>query len=595
MKNNFLAVVITTLFFMSCSAPDKQKTAESKSQNLDSLVQTFHEERLKLSPLDATSAGDMRYNHLLPNTISADYRNQMTAFYIKFLNRLKTYKREVLSENDQINYDVLLWECTMALQGDKYKTYLMPLNQFYSMPLTIGQLASGSSYQPFKTVKDYNDWLQRLNAYTIWCDTAIANMKTGIKAGYTLPKALTLKTIAQIAALCNGPVEKHLFYSPIVNFPAGFSEDDKKTITESYAKIIETKIIPAHKALHTFLEKEYLPACRTSAGISEIPDGKAYYNYLIKLYTTTDLTADEIFAIGKKEVERITNEMLKVKEQVGFKGDLKAFFELLRTKKELTPFTKPEQVIDNFYAIHQKMKPNLEKLFKQTPKTPFEIKRTETFREATASAEYNQGSMDGTRPGVFYVPVPNVREYNVLSDEDLFLHEAIPGHHYQISLQQENKDLPEFRRLLGYSAYAEGWALYTESLGKELGLYTDPYQYFGMLSAEMHRSIRLVVDAGMHTQGWTREQAIQYSKDHEAETEAGIIAEIERYMAIPGQALSYKIGQLKIRELRAKAEKELGNKFDIAEFHHQLLNAGSIPLKVLEDKIVKWIAEEKLK
>jgi uncharacterized protein (DUF885 family) len=343
----------------------------------------------------------------------------------------------------------------------------------------------------------------------------------------------------------------------------------------------------------TFLQNEYLPACRASSGISAIPAGKEYYNYLIKQHTTTNLTADEIFKIGQNEVERISNEMIKVKEQVGFKGDLKSFFNELRTKKELTPFTKPEQVISNFEAIHQKMKPNLEKLFSQTPKTPFEIRRTEAFREASASAEYNAGSIDGTRPGIFYVPIPNVKEYNVLSDEDLFLHEAIPGHHYQISLQQENTNLAEFRKLIGYSAYAEGWALYTESLGKELGLYTDPYQYFGMLSAEMHRSIRLVVDAGMHTQGWTREQAIAYSKEHEAETEASIIAEIERYMAIPGQALSYKIGQLKILKLRAKAEKELGAKFKIAEFHDQILNSGNIPLKVLEDKIDKWIVLEK--
>jgi uncharacterized protein (DUF885 family) len=235
------------------------------------------------------------------------------------------------------------------------------------------------------------------------------------------------------------------------------------------------------------------------------------------------------------------------------------------------------------------MKPNLAKLFDKTPKTPFEVKRTEAFREASASAEYNPGSQDGTRPGVFYVPIPDVKTYNVLSDEDLFLHEAIPGHHYQISLQMENTALPEFRRILGYSSYAEGWALYTESLGKELGLYTDPYQYFGMLSAEMHRAIRLVVDAGMHTQGWTREQAIQYSKDHEAETEDGIISEIERYMAIPGQALSYKVGQLKIRELRNKAEKELGDKFNIAQFHNQVLDSGSLPLEVLEGKINRWI------
>jgi uncharacterized protein (DUF885 family) len=285
--------------------------------------------------------------------------------------------------------------------------------------------------------------------------------------------------------------------------------------------------------------------------------------------------------------------METVKEQVGFKGDLKAFFDHLRTRKELMPFKKPEEVIANFNAIYERMKPNLQKLFNKTPKTPFEVRRTEAFREASASAEYFPGSQDGTRPGVFYVPIPDAKKYNVLSDEDLFLHEAIPGHHYQISLQNENAALPEFRKILTYSAYSEGWALYTESLGKELGLYTDPYQYFGMLSAEMHRAIRLVVDAGMHTQGWTREQAIQYSKDHEAETEDGIISEIERYMAIPGQALSYKVGQLKIRELRAKAEQALGDKFNLAEFHDKVLEAGSIPLSVLEEKINRWIESAK--
>jgi uncharacterized protein (DUF885 family) len=593
MKNIFI-VGLTLLFFVcSCSSPNDTKITTTQAVNLDSLVKNYHEERMKLFPLEATAAGDNRYNDLFPNSISQSYRNQLKAFYKKTLDALKKYDRNSLSENDQMNYDVLLWECNIAIEGDQFKSYLMPLNQFSSLPLYVGQLASGSSSQPFKTVKDYQDWLLRLNAYLEWCDTAIANMKVGIAQGYTIPKSLTLKTIPQFADLAKGPAENHLFYSPIKNFPGDFSDADKKSLTDAYKEIISSKIIPVHQKIADFLQKEYLPACRNSAGISDIPTGKDYYNYLVKQYTTTNLTADEIFNIGQSEVERISQEMIKVKEQVGFKGDLMAFFNELRTKKELTPFTKPEQVIENFEAIHQKMKPNLEKLFSQTPKTPFEIRRTEAFREASASAEYNAGSIDGTRPGIFYVPIPNVREYNVLSDEDLFLHEAIPGHHYQISLQQENTNLAEFRKLIGYSAYAEGWALYTESLGKELGLYTDPYQYFGMLSAEMHRSIRLVVDAGIHTQGWTREQAIKYSKEHEAETEAGIIAEIERYMAIPGQALSYKIGQLKILELRAKAEKELGNKFKIAEFHHQILNSGNIPLKVLEDKIDQWIAAQK--
>ncbi|MEO7988592.1 MAG: DUF885 domain-containing protein [Chryseolinea sp.] len=593
MKHSLFILTVLSVVMLSCSSPSKNEAQETQQPSLDSLLNQYHEERLKLSPFDATMAGDNRYNDLLPNTLTADYRKQVSDFYSRYRTRLTAFDRNTLSQDDQMNYDVLLWECDITLEGLKFKDYLTPINQFWGMHLMIGQLASGSSIQPFKTVKDYDNWLSRLNAYVEWSDTAIVNMRKGIAEKYIIPKVLTEKVIPQLASFDHGPVKDHLYYSPVKNFPADFSAEDKTRLTKAYEDIIQSKIIPTHKKLKDFMVKEYLPACRASAGIDAVPNGKEYYAYLIKVFTTTTKSADEIFALGKSEVDRITKEMESVKEQVGFKGDMKAFFNHLRTRKELMPFTKPEQVIANFNAIHEKMKPNLAKLFDKTPKTPFEVKRTEAFREASASAEYNPGSQDGTRAGVFYVPIPDVKKYNVLSDEDLFLHEAIPGHHYQISLQMENTSLPQFRRILNYSSYAEGWALYTESLGKELGLYSDPYQYFGMLSAEMHRAIRLVVDAGMHTQGWTREQAIQYSKDHEAETEDGIISEIERYMAIPGQALSYKVGQLKIRELRAKAEKELGDKFSIAQFHNQVLDSGCIPLNVLEQKINRWIESVK--
>jgi uncharacterized protein (DUF885 family) len=590
MKNVFLFLLGATL--LSCSSP-KPKEETQAAPSIDSLLQQYHEEHIKLSPLEATMAGDNRYNDILPNVLTADYRSQMSALYTKYKDELGKIDRSKLSESDQISYDVLIWECNLAQEGQKFKDYLTPINQFWSGHLFISQLASGASLQPFKTVKDYDNWLSRLDDYLEYCDTAIVNMKKGIAEKYTIPKPLAEKVVPQLAALDHGPVKDHLYYGPIRNLPADFSAEDKARITKAYTEIIETKIIPAHKKLKDFMVKEYIPACRTTSGIDAIPAGKEYYGFLIKQFTTTTKSADEIFALGKSEVDRITKEMETIKEQVGFKGDLKAFFDHLRARKELMPFRKPEEVLANFNAIHERMKPNLQKLFNKTPKTPFEVRRTEAFREASASAEYNPGSQDGTRPGVFYVPIPDVKKYNVLSDEDLFLHEAIPGHHYQISLQNESADLPEFRKILGYSSYSEGWALYTESLGKELGLYTDPYQYFGMLSAEMHRAIRLVVDAGIHTQGWTREQAIQYSKDHEAETEDGIISEIERYMAIPGQALSYKIGQLKIRELRSKAEQELGDKFNIAEFHDKVLESGSIPLNVLEEKINRWIEATK--
>ena len=302
------------------------------------------------------------------------------------------------------------------------------------------------------------------------------------------------------------------------------------------------------------------------------------------------MNADEIHELGLSEVARISKEMDSVKNEIGYKGDLKSFFNSLRNKKELMPFSKPEQVIESFNAINNRIALRIDSLFNLTPKAGFNVRRTEAFREASASAEYVPGSKDGSRAGIFYVPIPDAKSYNVVHDEALFLHEAIPGHHFQLSLQQENTNLPEFLHPESMGVFVEGWALYAESLGKELGIYTDPYQYFGMLSMEMHRAIRLVVDTGLHAKGWTREKAIEYSLDNEAESEESIIAEIERYMATPGQALSYKMGQLKIRELRTKAEKSLGSNFNIKEFHSQILNSGSLPLVLLEEKINNWIA-----
>lgn len=593
MKKIILAACVLAISFQSCKQENTVGQTENENKELKAVLENYYENRLKLYPIDATFAGDERYNNILPNTLGDAYISEIKAFYEKYKKELTKFDSEKLSENDKLSKSILEWECNINLEGLNFREELLPINQFQSFPLTIGQLASGSSAQPFKTIKDYKNWLQRLNAFNDWIVTAEARMREGVAKGYVLPKALTEKVIPQIKDLANADLKNNLFYSPLKNFPKSFSETDKKTLTNDYTKVISEKLIPSLTSLHNYLKTDYLKASRTSTGIAAIPDGEKYYNFLIKRYTTTDLTADQIHQIGLKEVARISAEMEKVKNQVGFKGDLKSFFNYVRDRKELMPFTKPQQVIDNFNAIHEKMKPNLEKLFDLKPKTPFEVKRTEAFREASASAEYNQGSIDGTRPGVFYVPIPDVTKYNIYADEDLFLHEAIPGHHYQISLQQEDTSLPSFRKTIWFNAYGEGWALYTESLGKELGLYQDPYQYFGMLSAEMLRAVRLVVDTGMHTKGWTREQAIQYSIENEAEPLQSIVAEIERYMAIPGQAVSYKIGQLKIRELRSKAEKELGSKFSIKEFHNQVLESGCLPLKILEEKIDVWIKNTK--
>jgi uncharacterized protein (DUF885 family) len=581
-----LAYLTLLLFTFACTSD----RADDSPRDLGKVMTDYNESRLKLNPLDATFQGDSRYNDYLPNFLSVEHREELDGFYTCTANALKTMDRATMSPEDKVSYDVLKWETDINREALTFREDLLPLDQFNGFHLMIGQLASGQSAQPFKTAEDYDNWLGRAADFTKMLDTAMVRLQQGVEQGYVLPASLIAKLQPQLDDMAKEPLEDHLFYGPIRSLPEDITGADRDRLTTGYRNMVQ-EITTKFTELSAFVREDYAPSGRASSGISEIPQGPDYYKHLIKRYTTTSMTADEIHQLGLQEVARLTEEMEKVKTQVGYDGDLKSFFDYVRTKPELSPFDKPEQVIANFNAIHEKMKPQLAKLFDQTPKTSFEVRRTEAFREASASAEYNPGSQDGTRPGVFYVPIPDVENYNIFSDEDLFLHEAIPGHHYQISLTQENENLPDFRRSLWYSAYGEGWALYTESLGKELGLYDDPYQYFGMLSAEMHRAIRLVVDTGLHSKGWSREKAIQYSLDNEAESEASIIAEIERYMAIPGQALSYKIGQLKIRELRAKAELELGDKFDIKAFHNLVLSPGCVPLAVLETMVVEWMAE----
>ncbi len=582
----------TIVFFLTTALLITSCTQQTAHEKLDALMQDYHEQTLKMNPIGATFQGDTRYDDYLPNYLDEEVMASQKGFYTKTLKTLNSIDTGDLNDQDQLSKKVLQWECETTLMGMEFPTELLPINQMWTLQLTMGQMAAGSSAQPFVTVTDYTNWLSRVDDYVAWLKSAKARMKEGIAQDIVLPKSLIRKVVPQLEAMTEPDLDKNIFYMPAKNFPEDFSMADKDSLAVVYADMVTTKIIPAYQELADFMGSTYLEAGRNSSGFDAYSFGEDYYNYAIRLYTTTDMTADEIHQLGLSEVARLRSEMERIKTQVGFKGDLNAFFEHVRTLPKMMPFDNPQQVIDNFNAIHNKMKAKVDALFELQPKTPFEVRRVEAFREKSAAAHYNPGSLDGTRPGVFYVPIPNVKEYNMFSDEDLFLHEAIPGHHFQISLQQEDTSLPEFRKTLRYSAYGEGWALYCESLGTELGLYDDPYQYFGMLSAEMHRAIRLVVDTGIHTKGWTREQAIAYSLANEAEPEYAIISEIERYMANPGQALSYKIGQLKIRELRALAEQTLGDAFDIRVFHRIVLESGCIPLELLEDKINDWIASE---
>jgi uncharacterized protein (DUF885 family) len=560
------------------------------------MFEKYHEESLQLFPLNATYEGDNRYNDLLPVDFSDSYREKQKSFFQGYLDQLTKYDRDKLSETDKLSYDIFKYSMDTYLEGFKFPDNYIPFNQFYALPITMGQLGSGESAQPFKTVKDYDDWIKRVNAFSIWADSSIVYFRKGIAANFVLPKSLVEKIIPQFRSLVtdSAHVKDNLFYSPVKKIPDSFSVADKKRLTDAYTMLVNEQLSPAYKKLADFLQNEYLPKTRTTSGIGSLPDGKAYYEYLVRNQTTTTKTPEEVYTIGLSEVKRIRSIMDSVKNAVGYKGDLPAFFEYMKNDKKFMPYKTAAEVLAAFHTIHETMKPNLEKMFNHVPKTKFEIKQTEAFRAASASAEYNQGSADGTRPGIFYVPILDATKFNTTSGmESLFLHEAIPGHHYQISLQQEDTTLPKFRRFGGQNAYVEGWALYCESLGKELGLFTDPYQYMGALGDEMHRAIRLVVDVAIHTKGMTREEAIKYMMDNEAISEQGATAEIERYMAIPGQALGYKIGALKIRELRTKYEKELGDKFKIASFHDEVLKDGSMPLALLEKKMDEWEKKQK--
>lgn len=563
--------------------------SKKSGQDFAKLTKDYFREKNELDPINATLNGQNEFNDQIAFEMTDSYRKKQAAFFDKYQKELSQYDLGNLSEEEKISYEIIKWETEVGEDLLKTDANLMPVHQFSGTHLMMTQFASGTAAQPFKTEKDYRNFLKRMDGYSVWIDSAIVYMKKGMAKKIVLPKALTEKVIPQFADQITPKLEDNLFYSTIKEMPKDFPEATKTALKEEYSKMISEKLMPQYQKMTDFLKNEYLPASRTTSGIGSLTGGDKLYEVYAKQWTTTTTTIEEIHKLGLREVARLKAEMEKVKNQVGFKGTIVEFFDYVRNKKELMPFKKPEEVIANFNAIHQKIKPNVDKLFALQPKTAFEVRRVEAFREKTASAEYIQGAADGSRPGVFYVPIPDVAKYNYYGDEDLFLHEAIPGHHFQISLQQENKELPDFRRFNWFGAYGEGWALYTESLGSELGLYEDPYQYFGMLGNEMHRAIRLVVDTGLHSKGWTREQAIKYSLENEAESEASIISEVERYMAIPGQALSYKIGQLKIMELRRKASTEMSDKFDIKVFHQKVLESGVMPLALLETKINEWI------
>ncbi|GAB2702746.1 hypothetical protein GCM10011495_00330 [Hymenobacter frigidus] len=561
---------------------------------LTGLFNDYWEGRARLFPLVATSQGDNRYNDRLPNDQTRAFRQQQIRFYRRYLNDLLNIDRARLRADDKLSYDIFQYEMRSRIEGLRLNTWMMPFAQFYSLPTTLSQLGAGTGAQPFRTVRDYDNWLARVGRFPVWADSAIGNFRQGARTGVVLPRVLVLKMVPQLQAQVTADATKSLFYGPITRLPANFSEADRARLTAAYQQAIASQLVPTYRKLAEFLQTEYLPRARPTAGLADVPGGTEMYRYNVRLMTTTERTPEAIYQTGLAEVKRIRAAMEAVKKQTGYKGSLSGFFNSLASNSKYTPYKSPEEVLKAFRGIQARITPSLPRLFGLAPKSPFEIRQTEAFRAATASAEYNRGTPDGSRPGIFYVPILDATKFNVTSGmESLFLHEAIPGHHYQLSLQQENTGLPKFRRFASYPAFSEGWALYCESLGKELGLYTDPYQRIGALGDEMHRALRLVVDVGLHAKGLSREQAIDYMMANEPISEQAATAEIERYMALPGQALAYKTGALKLSELRTRYEKQLGPKFNLRVFHDEILAGGSMPLAILERRMDAWAARQR--
>ena len=578
-------------------APAAAAAAATPAAQLRALFDASDAADLNRNPLGRLFRGDLSHAGEFGDGISDAWLAGEKQAVLDDLKALAAIDRSALNVNDQVSYDVFKWQRMTDLKAFDpailAATRPRPIDHFYGVHTFFPSLSSGEGAAPYKTVKDYKDGLARIPGFTAYIDAAIAQFRTGMKTGVVQPKIVVTNMIDQLDNLLAPGVDGAVMMKPVQNFPATVPEGDRARLKAAYAAAIATQVNPALTRLREFLKTEYLPVARDQVGLSAMPGGAELYRLAIARSTTTDMTAEQIHNLGLSEVARITKGMEAVRQQVGFKGTLPQFFTFLRDDPQFKPASK-QALTDMYYAVGKRVDAAVPALFSTIPKSKLEIRPVPAYKEKTdAGGSYEQGTPDGSRPGVFYFNTYDLPSRTTPGIETLYLHEAIPGHHFQISLAQENDSLPAFQRFGGNTAFVEGWALYAESLGPELGMFKDPYALMGRYSDEMLRAMRLVVDTGLHTKGWSREQAIKYMLDNSPMGVSDATAEVERYIAIPGQALAYKVGQLTISRLRAKAEAELGPKFDIKQFHEQVLMTGALPMAVLEKKIDDWIAAKK--
>lgn len=593
---NSMRQLMCALFFLLTAVSLTTHAKPSESERFNHWLDTNWEETLQRDPILATSLGDPRYNARMVDDTTATWRADNKRYLQRQLKQLKAFNPKALSDKDRLSYGILKSDIEEALRAERFPRWMLPISQTGGTPSFLALLGSGKSLQPFRTTKDYDDWIQRLTLAVPLFDGIVANLEVGMSKGVTQPRAVVEKVLPQLAALLVIDPEQSIFWGPIKDFPESITATDRTRITAQLRALLKDKVMPAYQRLYNFVRDEYLPKARTSIALSDLPDGRAWYAHLAQASTTTTLSPNAIHVLGQQEVSRILGEMEAVRREVKFDGDLKTFFKHLQDEPRFY-YQKPEDLLAGYRALQVRINGLLPKLFDIAPKADYEVRAVEAFRaESAAGAQYEGPSADGTRPGVFYVNTFNLNAQPIFGMETLSLHEASPGHHFQISIAQEDALLPKFRRFnTNYVAYVEGWALYAESLGKELGLFTDPYQWYGRLSDEQLRAMRLVVDTGLHTKGWSRQKAIDYMLANSSMVESDVVSEVERYIARPGQALGYKIGQLEISRLRREAETALGARFDVKGFHRLVLTSGQLPMSVLRASVVEWVQSEKAK
>lgn len=564
--------------------------ASPDAQRLAAVVDSWYERWLELNPLDASAQGDHRYDARFGDYLSPTWLADSLANEQDSLEELRAVDPAGLSDSDRITFDAFKYGREIAIEGYRYPAELLPVDQLFGRPAQFAVIGAGGDVHPFVTVQDYDNFLARMDGFVAWVEQAINNMRSGAVKGVVQPRVVIERAIPQLSALAVEDPKESVLWRPILNLPPGLSVPDRQRIVTAWERKLGEAVLPAIRRLRDYLENDYLAHTRPSVGLSALPNGAAWYAYCVRLHTTTSLTPQQVHELGLSEVARIRAAMERLKTQVGHTGDLRSLFEKLRGDPRFVA-SDVEALLAGYRDLKSRVASAMPRQFAIAPKADFEIRPVEAFREqSAASASYRPGSPDGKRPGVFYVNTWDLPSRPTYLMQAIYLHEAVPGHHFQVSLAQEMDELPRFRRHAEFTAYDEGWGLYAESLGRELGLYDDPYSELGALMMEVWRAVRLVVDTGLHSQGWTREQAIDYMRANTSIGRADIVAEVERYIAQPGQALAYKVGEIRIRALRRESERTLGARFDVREFHTQVLAGGSLPLSVLEEQIRRWLA-----